>query len=432
MFRDLRARRFFVPPALALLALICLGSAARSQVQVAISCSSLGIEQDLCRKGAEAWARATGNSVKLVPTPANADERFTLYSTLFGARSPEIDVFQIDIVWPGAFASHLIGLGEALKTEDRGDHLDILITNNTVDGRLVALPFFVDAGLLYYRKDLLEKYRRAPPTTWAELAETARIVADAERGAGQADMQGFVWQGRAYEGLVCNAMEWIASHGGVIIDADGKVAVDFKMVAVALAAAHGWIGTISPAGVLNYAEEDARSAFQSGKAVFMRNWPYAWALANEPASPVAGKVGVAPLPKGEGPNARHAATLGGQQLAVSRYSRHPREATDLVVYLTSKDEQKRRALAGSFNPTRRSLYEDGELLRANPLNADFVRIIDGAVIRPSTVTGAQYNRVSSQITQAVHDTLSGRGSAEDNLGRLSRDLKRLSRDGRWR
>ena len=172
-----------------------------------------------------------------------------------------------------------------------------------------------------------------------------------------------------------------------IVDQDGTVTIDNPQAAKALETARSWIGTISPKGVLSYAEEESRGVFQSGNAVFMRNWPYAWALANAADSPVKGKVGVAVLPQGEGADARPAAALGGQHLAVSRYSSHPKEAADLVRYLTAAPEQKRRALEGSFNPTLRSLYTDSELVAANPFYRDFLPIVDSAVARPSTATG---------------------------------------------
>ncbi|MPZ11715.1 MAG: extracellular solute-binding protein [Kiloniellaceae bacterium] len=405
-------------------------SAARAEVTIAISCSSLGQEQELCRSGAEAWAQQTGNRVELISTPADANERLSLYQTLLAAGSPDVDVFQIDVIWPGSLASHFVDLGDHIPAEALQDHFDQLLANNTVEDQLVAVPWFVDAGLLYYREDLLEKHGRAVPKTWQELTETAKAVLEAERAAGASELQGFVWQGRAYEGLTCNALEWIASQGGGgIVDADGRVTIDNEQAVSALDLAQSWIGSISPRGILNYAEEDARGAFQSGRALFMRNWPYAWALANADDSPVKGKVGVAALPAGEG--GKPAATLGGQQLAVSRYSAHPEEAADLVRYLTGYEEQKRRALEGSFNPTRRSLYDDEALLAANPFYGTFLDILESAVARPSTVTGRRYNQLSSEFVRAVHATLSGNGTAAENLTALGRALERLSRGGRW-
>ncbi len=404
----------------------------RAEVTISISCSSLGIEQQLCQSGAEAWAQATGNTVKLVPTPADANERLALYQTLLAAQAKDIDVFQIDVIWPAILAPHLVDLSAILSEEDRADHFEVLIDNNTVDGKLVAMPWFMDAGLLYYRQDLLEKYGKQVPKTWAELAETAKAVLDGERQAGNANLQGYVWQGRAYEGLTCNALEWIASYGGGgIVDPDGTVTIDNPQAAAALEMARSWIGTISPRGVLSYAEEESRGVFQSGNAVFMRNWPYAWALANAADSPVKGKVGVAALPQGDGAEARHAAAMGGQNLAVSRYSAHPDEAADLVRYLTSAQEQKRRAQEGSFNPTLRSLYSDADLVTANPFYKDFLPIVESAVARPSTITGRRYNQVSSAFVRMVHGALSGQGAASASLVDLNSELERLSRGGNW-
>lgn len=404
----------------------------RAEVTVAISCSSLGIEQQLCQSGSDAWAKQTGNKVKLVATPADANERLALYQTLLAAKAQDIDVFQIDVIWPAILAPHLMDLGAAVSAQDRGDHFKVLIDNNTVDGKLVAVPWFVDAGLLYYRKDLLDKYGKAVPATWSELTETAKVVMEGEAKAGNSVVQGYVWQGRAYEGLTCNALEWIASYGGgAIVDAEGKVTIDNPQAARALDLARSWIGAISPKGVLSYGEEESRGVFQSGNAVFMRNWPYAWALANAADSPVKGKVGVAVLPKGDGPEARNAAALGGQNLAVSRYSAHPEEAADLVRYLTSAREQKRRAIEGSFNPTLRSLYEDVEAVAANPFYKDFLPIMESAVARPSTVTGRRYNQVSSAFVRTVHGALSGQGVASATLVDLDKELERLSRNGRW-
>ncbi|MDF2765222.1 MAG: sugar transporter periplasmic protein, partial [Rhodospirillales bacterium] len=195
----------------------------------------------------------------------------------------------------------------------------------------------------------------------------------------------------------------------------------------ALDLAAKWVGIITPSGVLNYAEEDARGVFQSGNAVFMRNWPYAWSLAQSADSAVRGKVGIAPLPASE--EGRSSAALGGWQLAVSRYSRHPEVAASLALYLTSAAEQKRRAIEGSFNPTRQELYRDPQIVAANPLFAELEPILESAVARPSTVLGSSYSRVSAEFWQAVHSVLAGEEEAGPALERLQRRLERLSRRG---
>jgi trehalose/maltose transport system substrate-binding protein len=414
-------------------ALLASGSvmASAKAATIAISCGAVGLELELCQEGAQAWAEQTGNQVNVISTPNSATERLALYQQILAANSPDIDVFQIDVIWPGTLANHLIDLTEHIDKEALEQHFPAIVENNTVEGRLVGIPWFTDAGILYYRSDLLEKYGKEPPQTWQELSEIAQEIQDGERAEGNDRMHGFVFQGRAYEGLTCNALEWIdAFGGGTIVDADGTITVNNPQAAEALELAATWVGTITPEGVLNYAEEESRGVFQSGNAVFMRNWPYAWALGNAPDSPIAGNIGVTQLPKG-GEDGKHTGVLGGWQLAVSRYSQNPEIAADLVAHLTSYEEQKRRAIKGSYNPTIAALYEDEEVLEATPFFAELYDTFTNAVARPSQVTGARYNQVSSEFFNAAHSVLSGRAAAADSLADLESRLNRLARGGRW-
>lgn len=227
------------------------------------------------------------------------------------------------------------------------------------------MPWFIDAGLLYYRKDLLAKYKQNIPRTWAELSATARLIQNAERSSGHPQMWGYVWQGGPYEGLTCNALEWIVSHGGgSIVETSGAVTVDNPATIAALRMAKSWIGDISPASVMSAREEESRAIFQSGNAVFLRNWPYVWSVVNAPDSPIRNQVGIAILPRG--PNGKTGTTLGGHQLSVSSYSRHRATAIDLVMFLTGREEQKRRARILGRSPTIGSLYQDTHLLAMNP------------------------------------------------------------------
>lgn len=412
--------------------LIATGTPVQAQaVTIRLACSGVGQERELCRQAAEAWAARSGHDVEIVTPPNDASERLALYQQLLAAGSDRIDVLQIDVVWPGLLGTHLLDLKPYTRGVE-GQHFAGFVANTTESGRLVAMPWFANAGLLFYRKDLLQKYGQPVPTTWDALADTARLVQDAERAAGNEHMWGFVWQGRAYEGLTCNALEWVASHGGGrIVEADGRISVRNPLAARALQTAAGWVGTISPTAVLNYGEEESRSVFQAGHAVFMRNWPYAWALAQGADSVVRDRVGVALLPRG-GDAGQAAAALGGEALAVSKYSRHAALAADLVLHMTSPAVQKERALRGAFNPTIAALYQDAQIRRANPFMAELLDAFTSAVPRPAAVTGRRYNQVSHQFWNAAHDVLSGRAEANEALERLEASLRRLSRGGRWR
>ncbi|MGP1396452.1 MAG: ABC transporter substrate-binding protein [Inquilinaceae bacterium] len=400
-------------------------------VELSISCGAVGAELELCQTGVDAWSAATGHTVNVVSTPNSTTERLALYQQMLAAQAGDIDVFQIDVIWPGFLGSHFIDLSEYVDQATLDSHFQPIIDNNTVDGELKAMPWFTDAGVLYYRTDLMEKYGVSVPTTWQELTDAATTIMDGERAEGNDRFWGFVWQGRAYEGLTCDALEWIDSHGGgTIVADDGTITIDNPQAIEAIDLAASWVGTISPEGVLNYDEEGARGVFQTGNAAFMRNWPYAWSLANSDDSPIRGNVGVAALPKG-GADGKNTGTLGGWQLAVSRYSDNPDVAADLVRFLTSAEEQKRRAIVGAYNPTIADLYQDPEILAAAPFFGDLYETFTNAVARPSGVTGEKYNEVSSAFWNAVHATLSGNGDAATNLAQLESDLTRLSRGGRW-
>ncbi|MBB3189491.1 ABC transporter substrate-binding protein [Halomonas cerina] len=397
--------------------------------ELTISCGAVGAELTLCQQGVEAWEEKTGHQVEIVSTPNSSTERLSLYQQILSAQSSDIDVMQIDVVWPGLLANHLLDLDETLGEDAAAGHFETIVANNTVDERLVAMPWFTDAGVLYYRQDLLEQHGFEAPETWQEMTDIATEIQAAEREAGNDKMWGYVFQGRAYEGLTCNALEWVASHGGgTLVDAEGEITIDNERAAAALDLAATWIGGISPNGVLNYTEEEARGIFQSGNAVFMRNWPYAWSLAQSEDSDVRGKVGVVKLP--HGPEGDSAATLGGWNLAVSKYTQHPELAANLVAFLTSEAEQKRRAIEGAYNPTLTALYQDEEVLEAVPFFGTLYTTFTNAVARPSAPTGDNYGRVSNGFFNAVHNVLSGNLSGAEAVSQLDSELARIKRR-RW-
>ncbi|MGF1718506.1 ABC transporter substrate-binding protein [Vibrio kyushuensis] len=398
--------------------------------EITIACGSQGIEHQVCVEGVNQWAERTGNKVSVVTTPNTSTDRLAMYQQLLSGQAKDIDVYQIDVIWPGILGSHFIDLSPYVK-EQKEQFIPALIQNNTFQNQLVAVPWFADPILNFYRKDLLEKYQRDVPTTYDEMTDTASYIMKMERKSGQDNMWGYVWQGRAYEGLTYNFLEWVqAFNGGNFVETNGDISINNQVAKDALDMAKGWIGTISPEGVLNHAVEDSRGVFQSGNAVFMHNWPYAYNLAQSDDSVIKGKVGVAPMPKGSDDGV-HAATLGGWQLAVSRYSDNQDEAADLVMFLTSFQEQKRRAIRSGYGPTRLAVYQDQEVQEASPLFSMMEEIVLNATVRPSTVTGSHYNQVSSHIYNAAHDALSGRKSSKVALEDAEARLQQLSRGGRW-
>lgn len=405
-----------------------LAGTAAGAAELSIVSGAVGSDIEELRKHLDLFEEQSGHTVEIVTMPASTTDQFGQYRLWLSAENPDIDVYRVDVIWAPQLANHFVDLSEA-AADVVDDHFPAIIESQTVDGRLVALPMFTDAPALYYRTDLLEKHGAEPPTTWGEMTETAQMIMDAERAEGDDDIFGFVWQGAAYEGLTCNALEWIKSNdGGQIVEADGEISVNNENAAEMLDLAATWVGTISPPGVLGYREEEARGVWQLGNSVFMRNWPYAYALSNGDDSAVKDLFSVVPLPTGPS-GAQNAATLGGWNLAVSNYSDEQEAAIEMAKFLASADIQKDRAITQTRLPTIAALYEDPEVLEAQPVIGEWLPIFQEAVPRPSAPTKANYNQVSQEFWTAVHQTLSGNGSAADNLAQLDRNLKRIRRSG---
>jgi trehalose/maltose transport system substrate-binding protein len=418
--------KFSVILAAALLAFGAAGSLHAATLTIA--CGSNAADVEFCFKFAEEWGKKNGHTVKLYSPPASSTDNLALLRQQFAAKSSDVDVMMIDVVWPGVIKDHLVDLKPYSKGIEK-EHFPAIVANNTVDGKLLGMPWFTDAGLLYYRKDLLQKYGLKVPGTWDELAAAAKKIQDGERAAGAADFHGFVFQSKAYEGLSCNALEWVASFGGgEIVDKAGNITINNPQAAKALDTAASWIGSIAPSGVLNYGEEDARGVWQNGKAAFMRNWPYAWSLGQAADSPIKGKIGVAALPAGTGPGAKKAATLGGWQLAVPKYSKNIEAAAQLALYMASAELQKKRAIGGSYNPTIPALYTDKDVLAANPFMGELLDVFTNAVARPATATGLKYPQVSQAFWDATHNVLSKKTNGTEAVKKLEASLKQVKRN----
>lgn len=382
-------------------------------------------------RAAEYMEANPGVTINVLAGPESATDRAQQYLQFFEAKSSEVDIYQIDVIWPGDMAEHLVNLYDYDGyAEAAPEFFPAIVANNTVNGSLVGMPYFTDAGLLYYRSDMLEKYDLEVPSTWADLEFAALTIQNGEREAGNQDFWGYVWQGNAYEGLTCDALEWVTSHGGgeiVEVQDDGSslITINNEHAIEALETAARWVGSISPPGVTGFQEEDARNVWHAGNAAFMRNWPYAYGLTLE--GDVGSNFGVAALPQGDTEGSRSAATLGGWQLAVSKYSENADIAADFVLHLTSHESQISRALELSNLPTRPAVYEDSALLDSdNAFMADFLPVFTAAVARPSTATAPNYLQTSQLFFSAVHDVLTGEEDAETALELLELELQDLT------
>ena len=362
-------------------------------------------DQAMC----DAFAAATGATVNYLKGAESATERLTFLQQTMAAQSSDIDVAQIDVIWPGIFAAHAVDLSDQVGDVEFFERIQ---ENNTVDGKLVGLPWFTDAGLLYYRTDLLEKYGfEGPPTTWQELTDMATTIAEGEAATNSA-FAGFTFQGGAYEGLTCNALEWQFSNGGgSIVESDGTVSMNNDQAKAALELARSWVGTIAPEAVTGYDEEDSRAVWQGGNAAFHRNWPYAYTLSAAADSVIKDGFAITQLPMGDAEGSAHAATLGGWQMFVSTYSPNQDAAKAFAKYAVSPEVQKARAIERANLPTIGALYEDPDILAANPFFGElFDTFSGGAVARPSTASADLYGEVSLEYFTAVNEILSGQAS----------------------
>jgi len=372
---------------------------------------------------ARRFTQDTGIKAQVLHSPmsvaASSTDRFDFFRRVLQAQSPDIDVLLMDITWPGALAPHLVDLNPKLSAEAR-QHYPAIIQNNTVNGRLIGMPERGDFGMLYYRKDLVQKYGfSSPPSTWKELEQQALRIVDGER-AGNPTFDGFVYQGNTNEGLTCDALEWLASSGGGAIVENHQVTVNNPRAVAILNQMRSWIGSVAPRGVTNYGEEDSRKVFQSGNAAFMRNWPYVYALTDSADSPVKGKFDVAPLPAS--PGYMSVATVGGWEWAVSRYSRAVDAAIEWVRYATSPEVQAYRAVQSALVPTIPAVSALPEVLQAEPFLS---RLQDVArVTRPSGVFGEHYNEASTVFFEGVNQILNGQ-DAGVVLVDVQRQLERL-------
>ena len=395
------------------------------QVTITVTSSNTPTELKTVKDIAAMYMKENSNvKVEVYPLPQNSSERIALYLQTFEAKSSNLDVLGIDGISAGDMAKNLLDLNKYGAAKLSETMFKPMVEGGIVDGRQVTIPWYADSPALYYRKDLLEKYNLEVPKTWIDLAKAAYLIQEGERKAGNPDFVGYVWQGEAYEGLTCNALEWIdSSGGGTIVSMDKKVTVDNPYAIKAIKMAKAWIGTISPQGVLSMKEEESRTVFQGGNAAFMRNWQYAYTLAEEKGSTVKGKIGVCSMPKGTG--GISANTSGIETIGVNKFTANPKIAADFALFLCSAKAQKLRALDAGLCPTIKSLYDDKEISK-NPAFKLFYDIFQNGVNRPAIQTAPNYSQVSKIFYTAVYSVLAGNDNAASALSEAAKKISTIT------
>jgi multiple sugar transport system substrate-binding protein len=353
--------------------------------------------------------------IKYVEMPAVPNEQITRYSTWFNSKSDTPDLLMIDVTWPAMFAS--AGWIEPIDEYVDQDYLIRFWPAATdvakVNGKLYGIQGYMDVGVLFYRKDLLDKYGLPVPQTWDELAKTAQLILQKENNP---NLTGFVFQGAKIEGATINWLEHLWGAGGDIYDGDA-IKVDTEQGIKALQRMSDFIvkDKVSPLSVSTSNPADNNIVFSGGNAIFMRNWPASFAQLKGTA--VEGKVGIAPIPHDVGGES-HAST-GGWVYAVNSNSKHKKEAVEALKFFLSDEEQKSMAIHASKIPSVKSVFEDPATRQAQPILETLQPILETAKSRPVL---RNYETFSRSVQTQVNLVLSGQKDAATGLKDAQKEL----------
>ncbi|WP_263971555.1 ABC transporter substrate-binding protein [Leptolyngbya ohadii] len=342
-----------------------------------------------------------------------------LYTSSFLLGGSPYDAVVMDVVWLPKFAAAgwLMDLTDRIPQEELKDFIPETVEGSKYQGRLYRLPYRTDSGLLYYREDLLQQVGAQPPETFADLINISKQV----QQSNGADW-GYVWQGRQYEGLAAMFVEVLEGAGGFWVNPQTlEVGLDRPETQKAIQFLKETIDQgISPPGVTTYQEEEARRLFQSGGAVFMRNWPYALPLANADESPIKGKVGFKPMV--HAPGQQSAGALGGWGIGIAKSSPHPEEALRFAQYYASEEAQRNLVLKNGYLPSRRSLYTDSQVVAQYPYFPRMREVAESSALRPPI---AQYAQASDILQRYLSAALTGRTNPEQAMRDAANETRNL-------
>ena len=370
------------------------------------------------------FQKSSGIPVQLIRQPTYTDQRRQALIISLEAKQPNPDLFLMDVVWIKQFVESgwLQPLDSLIKEDNFSTDIffkKIIEQVNKYNGKIYALPVFLDVALLYYRSDLLKKYGyENPPETWQQLLKDSQNIIQKEK------INGFVWQGAQYEGLVCSFNEFINSNnGGFIRNGEFKINTLENIEALMFMQDLIWKYKVSPENTFTeMKEEEVRRNFQSGNALFERNWTYAWKLHQIDDSPVKGKTGVTTLPHFA--DGKSVSTLGGWHIGLSKYSDTKKEAWELIKYITSYKVQKKMIMTIGWNPARKDVYDDPDVKKEIPQVNILKETLETSVARPSL---PYYSELSEIIQRYVNNCLANKMSSEEALNKIQKEAEGLKK-----
>jgi multiple sugar transport system substrate-binding protein len=359
-----------------------------------------------------------GIRINIIEGPNATNLLEDLYTSAFLLGDSPYDLINMDVIWTPKFAAAgwLLDLTNRISPEELAAFSPKDVEGGRYEDRLYRIPIRSDAGMLYYRKDLLKAAGYEPPETFADLLKISQALKQ------EGTNWGYLWQGRQYEGLVAMFVEVLQGYGGFWINPDTlEVGLDRSETVQAIQFLQDTIKAgVSPAGVTTYQEEETRRLFQSGQAVFLRSWPYVWPLANENDSPIKGKIAIKPMVHAPGKSG--GACLGGWGLGIAKSSKHPAEAWRAIEYFSSAKAQRRFILQAGYVPSRRELFTDPEIVTKYPHFPQLLEVVQSAVLRPPI---AQYAQASDILQRYLSAALTNRLSPERAMKAAANETRLL-------
>ena len=414
-------RTRFVILLLLVCAIVILGNLpALTQPKVTVSVLIQALEAQQWQPLVQEFERQNpGIHLEIIEGPNATNQVEDLYTSSFLLGNSPYDLVYMDIVWVPKFAAAgwLMPIDKYISPQELATFLSGDIEGGTYQEKLYRLPFRTDAGMLYYRQDLLQQAGYKPPETFAELIKISQDL----QQQGLADW-GYLWQGKQYEGLAAMFVEILQGSGAFWVDPDTlEVGLDRPEAIEAVNFLRTTLATgISPPGITTYAEEETRRLFQNGKAVFLRNWPYVFGLASQDDSPIQGKFAIKPMI--HAPGRTSGACLGGWGLGIAATTKHPDEAWKVIEFISSEANQRQYVLQTGYAPTRRSLYNDPDIVSKFSHYPQLLEVVESSALRPPI---AQYAQASDILQRYLSAALTGRITPEKAMQAAASETRRL-------